>query len=121
MKPHILFACQVQLRSTMDLETLGQLLSKTLLGGIPMGGRKEALLDEVPAIYTHEAILGNHFILLGEPDEEGYYIQCSYQPASSRPLSVEEIQACTVDISHAVANQLRHVGDIVILKPSDAS
>lgn len=121
MKSSILFNCQVQLRTSMDLESLGRLLSTTLLGGIPMGGRKEALLDEVPAIYTEGPILGNFFILLGEPDEEGYYIRCLYDPASSGVLSAEEMKACTVDISHAVARQLRTIPGIEILNPTDAS
>lgn len=121
MKSSILFTCQVQLRTSMDLETLGRLLSTTLLGGIPMGGRKEALLDEVPALYTEGSILGNFFILLGEPDEEGYYIRCTYDPASYGALSAEEIMACTVDISRVVSRRLRTIPGIEILNPTDAS
>ena len=121
MKSSILLNCQVQLRTSMDLESLGRLLSTTLLGGVPMGGRKEALLDEVPAIYTEGAILGNFFVLLGEPDDEGYYIRCLHDTASSGVLTAEEIKDCTVDISHAVARRLHTIPGIEILNPTDAS
>lgn len=86
-----------------------------------MGGRKEALLDEVPAIYTEGAILGNFFVLLGEPDDEGYYIRCLHDTASSGVLTAEEIKDCTVDISHAVARRLHTIPGIEILNPTDAS
>jgi hypothetical protein len=62
------------IKSELDIETLGKLISEKLAGGLPFGGLEEYIRDEVPAVYINN-ILGCRLILLGFPGELGYNLE----------------------------------------------
>ena len=107
----VLLTCDVNIKSALPLEDVAEILSAHLLGGVRFVGRDEHIRDEVPAVYSSEYVLGCRFILLGEPDDEGYYLQVSHHQRLA-DLSASQIQESLVDISSDVVALLAHVGSI---------
>lgn len=55
------FYGEVAFKTPLSLEETGEIISTTILGGAKLGGKEEAIYDEVPAIFT--LILGTRIIL----------------------------------------------------------
>jgi hypothetical protein len=49
---------QTRMRSDLEIEELGRIISKEILGGIKMGGLEDKICEEIPAIYVEPTILG---------------------------------------------------------------
>lgn len=62
------------IKSELDIESLGRLISEKLVGGLPFGGLEKYIRDEIPAVYIND-ILGCRLILLGFPGELGYNLE----------------------------------------------
>ena len=108
-----IFHCSLRIRSVLELEEVGWIISDRVLGGVPLGGRADYIRDEVPAIYTRTRVLGMEFILQGEPDEEGYYL--TGDPADlMEGLSIDEFKSRLRDISDLVARLLEGGGSIEV-------
>ena len=97
----------------MSLEEVGQIVSIRVLGGIPFVGRGERIRDEIPAIYSKPEVLGTRFILMGEPDDEGYYLEADGRSLIAN-LSAEQIKSSLVDISPLVARLLQGIEGIAV-------
>lgn len=98
----------------MELEELGRIVSDRVLGGIPLEGRSDHIRDEIPAIYTKRAVLGMRFVLLGAPDDEGFYLEGESRTAIKR-MSPDEIRKSLFDISSIVAELLNGVNEIKVI------
>ena len=90
--------CALRLQSALDLESLGRVISAKVLGGVPMGGREEFIRDEVPAIFSSSDVLGMCFVLMGEPGDEGFFLEAE-TTQSTEHLSSEEMRDSLVDLS----------------------
>jgi len=87
------------------------IVSEHLLGGVPFVGRDQHVRDEVPAVYSSRYILGCRFLLSGEPDTDGYYLEVSHhQPMNA--ATGQQIRESLVDISSDIIDMLRDVGSI---------
>ena len=93
----IILSCRLRLSSQMSLEEIGRAVSGRVLGGIPFVGREEHIRDEVPAIFSQSEVLGIRFILMGEPDDEGYYLEADSRSLIAN-LSAEQIKESLFDI-----------------------
>ena len=102
----VLLTCDVRIESKLTLQQIGAILSERVFGGIPMGGLTEYIRDEVPAIYTTNRYLGTRFILMGGPDEEGYFLQAETLSVLTKGLSPEQVQENLVDTSELIVNLL---------------
>ena len=60
-EPYI--TAQVELKSTLQIEALGKIISFEIFGDIPFEGLDEAIYDEIPAIYFKRRLLGFNFVL----------------------------------------------------------
>jgi hypothetical protein len=89
----------------MSLEEVGKIISDRVIGGIQFVGRDDYIRDEVPAIYTRSEVFGTRFILMGEPDDEGYYLEADSQSLVAS-LSPEQIKRSLFDLSPLVAHLL---------------
>jgi hypothetical protein len=96
-----LLKCEVRIVTQLSLEELGEVISLRLLGGIPMGGREEYIYDEVPAIFAEKEVLGARFVLSGEPDEEGYFLDLDSRMVITLK-DLEEADRNWVDLSGLV-------------------
>ena len=105
----VILACRLRLLSSMSLEDLGEVISNRVLGGIPFVGREDYIRDEIPAIYSKPEVLGTRFILIGEPDAAGYYLEADGGRSQLTNLSAEQIRSALVDISSLVAHLLKGV------------
>lgn len=108
----VLLTCDVRITSKLTLQQIGAILSERVFGGIPMGGLTEYIRDEVPAIYTTNRYLGTRFILLGGPDEEGYYLQAENLSVLTKNLTPEQIQEHLVDASELIVTLLSRVEEL---------
>lgn len=108
----IIPSCSLRLLSRLSLEEVGQIVSARALGGIPFVGREDYIRDEVPAIYSKSEVLGTEFILMGEPDEEGFYLETDV--GSLINLPAEQIKNSLVDISPLVAHLLEGTAGIEV-------
>ncbi len=102
----VLLTCDVRITSKLSLQQVGAILSERVFGGIPMGGLTEYIRDEVPAIFTTNRYLGTRFILMGGPDDEGFYLQAENLSVLTKGLSPEQIQENLVDASELVVTLL---------------
>jgi hypothetical protein len=105
----IILVCRLRLHSSMSLEEVGEVVSNRVLGGIPFVGKKDYIRDEIPAIYSKPDVLGTRFVLMGESDDEGYYLEADAGGSVSANLSAEQIRSSLVDISPLVAHLLKGV------------
>lgn len=101
-----LLTCDVRIASKLPLQQVGAVLSERVFGGIPMGGLTEYIRDEVPAIYTTSRYLGTRFILMGEPDEEGYFLQAETLGVLTKEFTPEQLQESLVDVSEVIVTLL---------------
>lgn len=62
----------VHIKSTLDIQSLGKLISNKLFKGVEFGGLEDYIYDEVPAIYTKD-ILGCRFIIQRLVDDDEYH------------------------------------------------
>lgn len=110
-KRMVFLTCRVNIKSSLPLEDVAEIVSAHLLGGVSFVGKEQHVRDEVPAVYSSEYVLGARFLLLGEPDEEGYSLQVSDHQrlaGSSAPQITESL----VDISADAVALLARVGSI---------
>ena len=104
------------IRSPLELEEVGRIVSDRVLGGLPLEGREDYIRDEVPAIYNRIPILGMELILQGGPDDEGYNL--SGDPVDLvNELSLAEFNSCLRDISGFVARLLQGAEGIEVTSP----
>lgn len=61
--PHI--TGSICMKSDLEIEELGEIISKHLFGGLKFGGKELEIYDEVPAITIMDDILGVRIILDG--------------------------------------------------------
>jgi hypothetical protein len=108
-----ILACRLRLLSRMSLEELGNVVSNRVLGGVPFVGRGDYIRDEVPAVYSEFDVLGTRFILMGEPDDEGYYLEADGRSLIAN-LSPAEIKKSLVDISSLVAHLLGGIEGVTV-------
>jgi hypothetical protein len=109
----VLLTCQVKIKSKLCLEDVAQIVSDCLLGGVGFIGREEHVRDEVPAVYTARCVLGCRFILFGEPDDEGYFLEVWHYETSSA-LTAEQIRESLVDISADIVALLSEIESIQV-------
>ena len=102
----ILFYCQLRISTQLSLEELGAIISDRVLGGGSLTGKENYIRDEIPAIYTESEILGTRFILLGEPGDEGYYLETDGRMLI-RNMTAKEVENSLLDISSMIAELLR--------------
>ena len=102
--------CRINIKSTLCLEDVAEIVSAHLLGGVQFGGKEESIRDEIPAIYSSEYVLGARFLLLGEPDDEGYYFEVldHKRLSGATPTQVRDF----LDISSDIVALLEDVGSI---------
>jgi hypothetical protein len=106
--------CNLRLRSRLELEEVGKIVSHRVLGGIPFVAGGHSIRDEIPAIYTETEFLGMKSVLMGEPDEEGYYLTMDTRGLLAT-MSAEEIRKSRVNISSLVARLLEGVKDVTVV------
>ena len=111
-----IFHCTVRIRSLLELEEVGRIISDRVLGGALLAGREDHIRDEIPAIYTLAPVLGLCFILQGEPDDEGYYL-CANRWKMGLELTPAEIESRLRDISDLVASLLQGAEGIEVTSP----
>ncbi len=109
---HILY-CKLNLRSVLSLEELAEIISARVLGGIPFTSGIHSIRDEVPAVCTGTEFLGMQAVLMGEPDEEGYYLIMDTRSPLLK-MSGDEIRTSLVDISSLVASLLGGVDGVSV-------
>jgi hypothetical protein len=109
----IIPTCSLQLLSPLSLEHVGQIVSARVLGGIPFVGREDYIRDEVPAIYSESEVLGTRFILMGEPDDEGFYLEADGADLIPN-MSAKQIENALLDISPLVAHLLKEVEGLTV-------
>jgi hypothetical protein len=109
----IIPSCRLRLLSRMSLQEVGQVVSDRVVGGIPFVGREDYIRDEVPAIYSKTEVLGMRFILMGEPDDEGFYLEADGADLIAN-LSAEQIKNALFDISPLVAHLLQGVEGVEV-------
>jgi hypothetical protein len=100
------------------LEDVAEIVSPHLFGGVRFSGRDEHVRDEGPAVYSSEYVLGCRFLLMGEPDDEGYYLEVSHHQRLAG-LSAAQIRESLIDISEDVVALLANVGSIRVSLPVD--
>ena len=113
MKIMIIPSCRLRLSSRMSLEEVGRVVSDRVLGGVPFVGREEYIRDEVPAIYSKAEVLGIRLILMGEPDDEGYYLEADSRSLIAN-LSAEQVKRSLLDISPLVTHLLSGIEGITV-------
>lgn len=113
-------ACRLRLLSRMSLEELGNVVSDRVFGGVPFVGRGDYIRDEVPALYSKSDVLGTRFILMGEPDDKGYYLEADSRRLIAN-LSAEEIKKSLVDISPLVAHLLGGIEGVTVVNDGSQS
>ena len=114
----VLLTCRVNIKSRLCLEDVAEIVSKHLLGGVPFVGRDEHVRDEIPAIFSSEYVLGCCFLLCGQPDDEGYYLEVSHHQRLVG-LSADQMRESLVDISSDIVALLAGVGSIRASLPRD--
>jgi hypothetical protein len=100
------------IKSELDIESLGKLLSEKLAGGLPFGGLKEYIRDEIPAVYINN-ILGCRLILLGFPGERGYNLELVEHDFPFHFFEEGEMPA-TVDMSGNLYHLLKDIEGISV-------
>jgi len=110
----VIIACRLRLLSSMSLEEVGEVVSSRVLGGIPFVGREDYIRDEIPAIYSKPEVFGTRFILMGEPDDEGYYLEADTGRSVLAGLTADQIRTSLVDISSLVAHLLKGVERLTV-------
>ena len=113
----VLLTCLIKIKSDLPLEDVAEIVSAHLLGGVRFVGRDEHIRDEIPAVYSSEYVLGSRFVLFGEPDEDGYYLEVSHHQRLA-DLGASQIKESLVDISADVVELLARVGSIRASLPS---
>ena len=98
----IMLTCDVRIASKLTLQELGAIMSERVFGGIPFVGLTEYIRDEVPAIYTEKRYLGTRFILMGTPDDEGYFLQAETLSVLTKGLTPEQLQENLVDVTEVI-------------------
>jgi hypothetical protein len=102
-------SAHVFIESSLDIESLGRIISEQIAGGVPFKGLDEDIRDEVPAIYIRN-LLGCRLILLGYPGEAGYNLELAeqdfphalFRAAGKKPTIVDlsgNLYACLKDIA----------------------
>ncbi|MCP4422514.1 MAG: hypothetical protein GY805_38380 [Chloroflexi bacterium] len=61
----------VLIKSDMDIQSLGKIISQKILKGLAFGGLDQYIRDEIPAIYI-DGLLGCRIILQGFPGKDEY-------------------------------------------------
>jgi hypothetical protein len=105
--------CKLNLHSTLSLERLAAIISARIFGGIPFVSGRHSIRDEVPAVCTETEFLGMQAVLMGEPDEEGYYLTMDTRSPLLK-MSADEIRSSQVDISSLVASLLQGVDGVFV-------
>ena len=88
----------VSIKSPLDIESLGRIISERIAGGISFRGLDEYIYDEIPAIYINN-ILGCRLILLGYPGEAGYNLKVVSQNFPHAHFKVERKTPSTIALS----------------------
>jgi len=112
----VLLTCSVNIKSSLPLEDVATIVSAHLLGGVRFVGRDEHVRDEIPAVYSSDYVLGCRFLLMGEPDDEGYFLQVSHHQRLAE-VSASKIRQSLVDISADVVELLADLGSIRVSLP----
>lgn len=109
----IILACRLRISSRLSLEEVGQILSDRVFGGIPFVGREEYIRDEIPAIYSESWLFGTRFVLTGEPDDEGYYLQADTDRKVIAGMTPKQIGKSCVEIAPLIAKLLKGVDGLI--------
>lgn len=101
------------IKSSLDIELLGQIISAQIAGGVPFRGLDEYICDEIPAIYIRN-ILGCRLILLGYPGEAGYNLKLSEYNFPHEIFRAEGKTPSTVDLSGNLYACLKDVEGLAV-------
>jgi hypothetical protein len=66
---------EVVLKSDLNIESVADILSERIFGGLKFGGKEKEIYEEVPAVFIEPDILGFNIVLQGYPGidtETGY-------------------------------------------------
>ena len=113
----VLLSCRVNIKSDLCLEDVASIVSEHLFGGVPFVGRDQHVRDEVPAVYSSRYVLGCRFLLSGEPDAEGYFLEVSHHERL-KDVTAQQIRESLVDVSSDIVDLLKSVGSIRVVLPS---
>ncbi|GEB30575.1 MULTISPECIES: hypothetical protein [Brevibacillus] len=67
----------VTIKSNLEIEEVGNVISKEILGGLKFGGKEKRIYDEVPALFISSPLLGLSVVLQGYKgfgETEGYVL-----------------------------------------------
>ena len=69
---------KVQIKSSLSIIDLGEIISENVLGGVILDGLEKKIYDEVPAIFAQKGLLGFSVILQGYSGKDnpiGYWFE----------------------------------------------
>ena len=101
------------IKSSLDIESLGRIISARIGGGIPFKGLDEYICDEIPAIYISN-ILGCTLILLGYPGEDGYNLKLREDHFPHALFQAEGKPPSTIDLSGNLYACLKDIDDLSV-------
>jgi len=70
----------VSLKSNLEIEEVGDIISRKVFGGLKFGGKELEIYEEVPAIFISSSVLGLRAVLQGYKgfgEGEGYVLTIS--------------------------------------------
>lgn len=105
----------VKLKSDLDIEKVGQILSERIFGGLQFEGKEKKIYDEVPAIYIKSNILGFRVILSGYSglDEDKWFSLEIRSEVRIKGVKREEFKLDNY-LYYLLKNKLGDVKDIII-------
>ena len=74
------FFTDLSFYSDKDIHEAAKMISNQLFGGLPFGGLKDYIYEEVPAIYIDDPILGFDVITQGYGGEKLYFLDINNHP-----------------------------------------
>ena len=102
MKNNIIpdFWGECKIHSSLELETLAQIISTRLLGNVQFTYGKHSIWEEIPSMYIEHNILGLLIIIGGYGGSEGYVLNIQTYGEFDRYLYKNEIETNKVNLSH---------------------
>jgi hypothetical protein len=100
------FVGYVTLKSNLEIEEVGNIISEKVFGGLGFGGKELEIYEEVPAIFISSSVLGLRVVLQGYKgfgEEEGYVL------AISSNDTVEETEREEYKLDYYLVSLLRNV------------
>jgi len=113
-----------ELKSSLTLEALAEILSREIFSGAKFGGKEKSIHEEIPAVFIESSFLGMLVVLEGYSGMDNWFV-LSTKPYGkfNRFLSVNEVETERVDLDmylyYLLKQSLLNYSEILVIEPKN--